>query len=134
MRFLEVIDLHHDGQPELARRLGTPAFVHQSCKVLVCKPCEDGINSRPGYPQHPADADLIPPLIVQPDYSQPGLGTVGMGMVVPPLRPLLPGDGARLPNRLDRFVINRLPKFDEQDARQLTIVKPLVEGSVAIFI
>ena len=28
VRFLEVIDLHHDGQPALARRLGPPAFVH----------------------------------------------------------------------------------------------------------
>jgi hypothetical protein len=73
---------------------------------------EDGIHGRPGHLQHPTDADLIPPLIVQLDHGQPGLGTVGIGVVGPPLRPLLLGDGARLPDRLDRFVIDRLPKFD----------------------
>ena len=97
--------------------------------MLVFKPREDGINGRPGHPQHPADADLLPPLIVELDDDQPGLGTVGVGVVVPPLRP---GDGTGLPDCLDRFVINRLPKFDEQDARQLAVVKPIVESFEAV--
>ena len=49
-------------------------------------------------------------------------------MVVPPLRPLLSRDGTRLPDRLDHCVINQLPTCDEQDARQLAVGEPIVDG------
>jgi hypothetical protein len=53
-------------------------------------------------------------------------------VVGPPRQPLLWRDRTRLPERLDRFVIDRLPKFDEQDARQLAVVKPIVERFEAV--
>jgi hypothetical protein len=50
MSLLEVIHLHHPGQPDFAgRRLGAAFFIHEPGKVLRLKPRDPGIDGWPGH-------------------------------------------------------------------------------------
>jgi hypothetical protein len=88
------------------------------------------IDRGPRDVQEATDAHLIPPAIVQLDDLEPRLIAVRMRVVVPQRQVPLTGDGTRLPERLDRLVVDRRAKGDEQDARQLPVVEA-VKGTYA---
>jgi hypothetical protein len=128
MRLLQVIDLDHQRQPDLAcRRVGPSALAHKPGEVLGLKPPDPRIDCGPRDLHIPANAPFIPAVIIELDDLEPSLVAVGMPVIVPQPQVPLTGDGTRLPERLDSLVVNRHPARNEQDARQLSGVESVVE-------
>jgi hypothetical protein len=128
MGLLQVIDLHHQGQPDLARPFGTPWLVHQPGKVLRFEAPDPGVDRRARDPQEAADAQLFPAVIVEFDHFQAGLVAIRMAMIVPQAQAPLTRDGTLLPERLDRLVIHGIPQLHKQDAGEFAVVESVVEG------
>jgi hypothetical protein len=78
MRFLPVIDLHHERQPHLAGVLRTTLFVHEPGKLLGLEPLDPGIDGGWRDVHKATDAPPIPAVIIQFNDLQPRLVTIGM--------------------------------------------------------
>ena len=100
--------------------------------MLGLEPPDPRIDRRPRDLQDTYDADLGPTLVVEPDDLKAGVIAIRLGMVVHQGQLSLQGHGTGLPDRLHRLVINGMPKFNEQDAGEFAIVKPVIEGLEAI--
>jgi hypothetical protein len=84
MTLLEMIDLNHPWQPDFARGvLGAMFFVSQPCQVLGFKPCDPGIDGRPGPLQKAAHTELVPALIGEFDDVESRVIAIRIGMVGP---------------------------------------------------
>ena len=133
MGLLQVIDLHHQGQPHLADGgFGRAAAVHQPGEVLRLEALDPRIDRGPRHVQEATDTDLIPPAIIELDDLQPRLIAVGLRVVVPQRQVPLTGHRTRLPECLDRLVVDRRAKGDEQDAGEFPVVEAVIEGLEAI--
>ena len=77
--------------------------------------------------QKPAETHLVPALVVQSDDLQAGVGTIGMGAIVPPCGRLRSGDGALVPELLDRVVMDGVAEGEEQDAGEFAVMKAAIE-------
>ena len=77
--------------------------------------------------QKPAETHLIPALVVQSDNLQASVAAIGMGAIVPPWRRLRRGDGALVPQLLDRVVMDGVAEGEEQDAGEFAVMKAGVE-------
>jgi hypothetical protein len=128
MGLLEVIDLYHERQPDLAGRgLGRPALVDQAGAGLGLKPVNPGIDRRPRDVQNPTDTDLIPAPIIEFDDLQSCLVAIRGGVVVPQPQVLLTGGGTLLPELLDRAVVEGNSERARQDPGSLPGVESVVE-------
>ena len=128
MAFWEVIDLDHQGQPDLTRRdFGRTALIEQAGKMLRRKPRDPGIDGGPGDTQEPTDADFFPALGVEFDHLQARLVAVRLAVVVPQGQGLLCNDGTLLPEPLGGLVVNAFAKFIEDDADEFPRMEPRIE-------
>jgi hypothetical protein len=81
MRFLEVIDLDHDGEPDLARRLRARLLADEPGKVRGFKAANPLIDRGTRHMQKATDADFCPPLVVELDDLKAGLIAIGVAVV-----------------------------------------------------
>ena len=92
------------------------------------KALEPRIDRGPGYLQETADAHLLPALIVELDDLQPGLGAIGLGMIVPEPQVALTRDGTVLSEFVDGLIIISISELDKQDARQFPVGEPVIDN------
>jgi hypothetical protein len=124
MGFLEVIDLDHPWEPDLAEwGLGSPFFVYESRPVLRLKARNPGIDRGPRDLQKAANGDLVPPLIVELDDLATSLVALRMAMIVPQRQLLLRRDRSLMPEFLHGGVMEAIPTGAEEDARQFPIME-----------
>src|ERR687896_39003 len=106
MRFLEVVDLDHEGKPDFTRRRRARFVAHETGKMLGFKTTNPPIDRGARDPQKAADAHLGPALTIELHHLKAGLVTVrkasvGIQRQLPLYRRRYP-----LPERFDRLVIN----------------------------
>src|SRR5262245_15293779 len=125
MLLLEVIDLQHQGQPDLAGgRLGSAALILQARKMLGLKAANPRLYRRTRDMQETADTDLPPALRIEFHGLDPHLIAVRGTGIVPKRQFPLWRWWAVLPEPFDGLVVHPVARLAQDHPRQLTILQP----------
>jgi hypothetical protein len=104
---------HHHGKPYLARRLRAAFVVHEPGKMVGLEARDPPAHGRARDPEKSAETHLVPALIIELHHLQGSVGTIGLGVIVPPCRLLGSGHGTLVPQLLDRVVMDGVAEREE---------------------
>jgi hypothetical protein len=129
MALWEVIHVHHEREPDFARRgLRCATLVHEARKVFRLEARNPPIHRRTRDVQDATDAELIPPLIIELDHLDAGVVRVWMAVVVPQRQFPLHRWQTMLPALFDRIHRQVIAHVTKHDPHQFPVLKAAVEG------